>query len=67
MKTQKAMVIFGTRPEAIKLAPLVRALQKDSRFTCTTVFTGQHRDMVKPILEWFDITPTYTLDVMAHK
>ncbi|MCP5405595.1 MAG: UDP-N-acetylglucosamine 2-epimerase (non-hydrolyzing) [Pseudomonadaceae bacterium] len=67
MKTQKVMVAFGTRPEVIKLAPLILALQDDPRFSLTTVFTGQHRDMAQPMMEWFGITPHHTLDVMAHK
>lgn len=61
------MVVFGTRPEAIKLAPMVLALQNDPRFDLCTVSTGQHREMLWPILEWFNITPHHTLDVMAPK
>lgn len=58
------MVVFGTRPEAIKVAPLIKALEADSRFTVCTVNTGQHREMLAPILEWFGLQPTHTLDVM---
>ncbi|GAB5387663.1 MAG: UDP-N-acetylglucosamine 2-epimerase (non-hydrolyzing) [Alphaproteobacteria bacterium] len=58
------LVIFGTRPEAIKMAPVVKALERDSRFNARTLVTGQHRDMVKPILKLFDITPDYDLDLM---
>lgn len=61
------MVVLGTRPEAIKLAPLILALQNDARFTLCTVATGQHREMLWPILEWFAIKPHHTLDVMAPK
>ncbi len=61
---QHVMVVFGTRPEAIKLAPLAKALENDKRFKLTLVSTGQHKEMVRPILEWFDLKPTYTLDVM---
>ena len=61
------MVTFGTRPEAIKVAPIIRALRDDSRFDCTVVFTGQHKEMVLPIIDWFKIEPDYTLSVMAHK
>ncbi|TKW60846.1 MAG: UDP-N-acetylglucosamine 2-epimerase (non-hydrolyzing) [Blastochloris viridis] len=64
---QKIMVVFGTRPEAIKVAPLILALKNDPRFKLCTVATGQHREMLWPILEWFNITPDYTLDVMAPK
>ncbi len=62
---QKVMVVFGTRPEAIKLAPMVLALRADPRFDLCTVSTGQHREMLWPILDWFDIKPDHTLDVMA--
>lgn len=64
-RTQKVMVVFGTRPEAIKLAPLVLALQADPRFTLCIVSTGQHREMLWPILDWFGVTPHHTLDVMT--
>lgn len=67
MKTQKVMVVLGTRPEVIKLAPLVLALQDDPRYTVTTVFSGQHRDMAVPMMEWFGIKPDHTLDVMVPK
>ncbi|MBI1308667.1 MAG: UDP-N-acetylglucosamine 2-epimerase (non-hydrolyzing) [Proteobacteria bacterium] len=64
---RKVMVVLGTRPEAIKLAPLILALQEDSRFQLVIVSSGQHRDYLAPILEWFHITPHHTLDVMAPK
>lgn len=64
---QKVMVVFGTRPEAIKLAPMVLALQNDPRFELCIVSTGQHREMLWPILEWFGVKPHHTLDVMAPK
>lgn len=60
----RLMLVFGTRPEAIKLAPLVVALQNDARFEPIIVNTGQHREMLTPILEWFGITPHHTLSVM---
>ncbi len=62
---RKVMVVFGTRPEAIKVAPLIKALAEDARFNLCTVNTGQHREMLLPILNWFNIQPDYTLDVMA--
>jgi UDP-N-acetylglucosamine 2-epimerase (non-hydrolysing) len=64
---QKVMVVLGTRPEAIKLAPLILALKADPRFDLCTVSTGQHREMLWPILDWFGITPDHTLDVMAPR
>ncbi|HEX2859235.1 MAG TPA: UDP-N-acetylglucosamine 2-epimerase (non-hydrolyzing) [Alphaproteobacteria bacterium] len=63
--TRKVMVVMGTRPEGIKLAPLVLALQNDPRYELVTVSSGQHRDMILPVLQWFSIKPHHTLDVMA--
>jgi UDP-N-acetylglucosamine 2-epimerase (non-hydrolysing) len=62
---KRIMVVWGTRPEAIKLAPLARALANDSRFEPILVSTGQHREMLWPILEWFNLKPHHTLDVMS--
>lgn len=62
--SKKVLVIFGTRPEAIKLAPVVLALGKDDRFEVSTCSTGQHRDMVKPVCEFFGIVPDHDLEVM---
>lgn len=60
------MVIFGTRPEAIKMAPLVTELQKHpDTFEAIACSTGQHRDMLKQVLDVFEIEPTHELDVMV--
>lgn len=61
---QRLMVVLGTRPEAVKLAPLVQALQRDPRFEFTLVNTGQHKEMLQPFLEWFGLKPTHNLSVM---
>ncbi len=58
------LLIFGTRPEAIKMAPLVRTLQTDSRFNVTMCVTAQHREMLDQVLDWFEIRPDYDLDLM---
>lgn len=58
------LVVFGTRPEAIKLAPFILNAKKDPRFKIHVCSTGQHREMLKPILSFFDITPDYDLDLM---
>ena len=59
------MLIFGTRPEAIKMAPLVKALQAEpARFETIVTVTGQHRQMLDQVLHLFDITPDYDLDIM---
>lgn len=62
---QKIMLVFGTRPEAIKMAPLVKEFQKNSEHFQTIVcVTGQHRQMLDQVLELFEITPDYDLDIM---
>jgi UDP-N-acetylglucosamine 2-epimerase (non-hydrolysing) len=59
------LVTFGTRPEAVKMAPLVRALQADAeRFRVTVVVTAQHREMVDQVIDVFGLTPEYDLDLM---
>ena len=66
MKKLKVMVVFGTRPEAIKMAPLVLELQKHSDCIETiTVVTAQHRQMLDQVLETFRIQPNYDLDIMG--
>lgn len=58
------MPIFGTRPEAIKMAPIVSALQADERFECIVTVTGQHREMLDQVNELFGITPDHDLDIL---
>lgn len=66
MEKLKVMVVFGTRPEAIKMAPLVLELQKHSDSIETiTVVTAQHRQMLDQVLETFRIQPNYDLDIMG--
>lgn len=57
-------VVIGTRPEAIKLAPVVRCIQASGWARCTVVLTGQHRDLVEPILNQFGLTVAHDLEVM---
>ncbi len=64
MKKVKVLIAFGTRPEAIKMAPLVLALRRDARFKTLTVLTGQHREMVDQVLRVFGIRPDRDLDLM---
>lgn len=61
---KKIMTIFGTRPEGIKMAPLVNALKHDSDLECVVVNTAQHREMLDQVLELFEIIPDYDLDCM---
>lgn len=65
MKPIKLFIVFGTRPEAIKMAPLVIEAQKDSRFEVKTIVTGQHREMLDSILNSFHIIPDYNLNIMS--
>lgn len=60
----KVLLVFGTRPEAIKMAPLVKALQADSYFDARVAVTAQHREMLDQVLELFALEPNYDLDVM---
>ncbi|MBE5201371.1 MULTISPECIES: non-hydrolyzing UDP-N-acetylglucosamine 2-epimerase [Pectobacterium] len=60
----KVLTVFGTRPEAIKMAPLVHALAQDGAFESRICVTAQHREMLDQVLRLFDITPDYDLDIM---
>lgn len=64
--TLRVMTVYGTRPEAIKCAPLVKALEASPDFEGITVVTGQHREMLDQVNELFGITPDHDLDVMSH-
>lgn len=64
---KKIMLVFGTRPEAIKMAPLVKAFQNDpERFQTIVCVTGQHRQMLDQVLNLFEITPDYDLNIMKQ-
>src|SRR5699024_8896582 len=63
---KKIMTIFGTRPEAIKMAPLVSELKNDPELQPIVVVTAQHREMLDSVLETFDITPDYDLNIMKQ-
>ncbi len=60
----KIMVIFGTRPEGIKMAPLINALKQEEEIQCVVVNTAQHREMLDQVLCLFDIEPDYDLNLM---
>lgn len=64
--TFRVMTVYGTRPEAIKCAPVVKALEASPDFEGITVVTGQHREMLDQVNELFGITPDHDLDVMSH-
>ena len=64
---KKIMLVFGTRPEAIKMAPLVKAFQeKKEDFETIVCVTGQHREMLDQVLHLFDIKPNYDLNIMKQ-
>ncbi|MFC6314255.1 non-hydrolyzing UDP-N-acetylglucosamine 2-epimerase [Lapidilactobacillus achengensis] len=67
VKQIKVMTVFGTRPEAIKMAPLVLELQRRPEFKEITVVTAQHRQMLDQVLAIFKITPDYDLDIMKQR
>ncbi|HBT3181222.1 UDP-N-acetylglucosamine 2-epimerase (non-hydrolyzing) [Klebsiella aerogenes] len=64
MSAIKILSIFGTRPEAIKMAPVVECLKGDSRFESKVCVTAQHREMLDQVLQLFNITPDYDLNIM---
>ncbi|MBB2954360.1 UDP-N-acetylglucosamine 2-epimerase (non-hydrolyzing) [Sphingobacterium faecium] len=61
---KKNLIVFGTRPEAIKMAPLVKEFQKHPELDTKVCVTAQHREMLDQVLEFFDITPDYDMDLM---
>ncbi|HCR3984243.1 TPA: UDP-N-acetylglucosamine 2-epimerase (non-hydrolyzing) [Kluyvera ascorbata] len=61
----KVLTVFGTRPEAIKMAPLVHALAKDPHFEAKVCVTAQHREMLDQVLNLFSIVPDYDLNIMS--
>jgi len=60
----KILFVFGTRPEAIKLAPVVRELSLQPNFDCKLCVTGQHREMLAQVLQLFDLQPDWNLEIM---
>lgn len=66
MTTKKYLFVFGTRPEAIKMAPVLQALQNDPLAKCVVCVTGQHQELLDSVLSLFNIKPDYHLRVMSH-
>lgn len=64
---KKILIVFGTRPEAIKMSPLILKLKKNPSFKTIVCVTGQHREMLNQVLDTFDIRPDYNLDIMKNK
>lgn len=67
MSTKKIITIFGTRPEAIKMAPLVKELEKREQIESKVCVTAQHREMLDQVLELFNIKPDFDLNIMKTK
>lgn len=67
MEKIKVLSVFGTRPEAVKMAPLVKELEKREEFDSMVCVTAQHREMLDQVLEIFDIKPDYDLNIMVEK
>lgn len=67
MSKLKVVIILGTRPEAIKLAPVIRHLRQDDRFQVWVITTGQHRQMVGQVLDLFQIQPDFDLEIMRPR
>jgi UDP-N-acetylglucosamine 2-epimerase (non-hydrolysing) len=66
MTVRRVMTIYGTRPEAIKMAPLVRQLRCHRDLECVVAVTGQHREMLDQVNDLFDIAPAHDLNLMTH-
>lgn len=64
---KKVMLVFGTRPEAIKMCPLVKELQKRKELSVTVCVTGQHKEMLKQVLDVFEVIPDYDLAIMQDR
>ncbi|CAM4155024.1 UDP-N-acetylglucosamine 2-epimerase (non-hydrolyzing) [Aeromonas bestiarum] len=64
MKAQRVLIVFGTRPEAIKMAPIVKAFQANRKIDVRVCVTGQHREMLDQVLNLFEIEPEYDLNIM---
>ena len=64
---KKIMIVFGTRPEAIKMCPLVNELKKHENLKMTVCVTGQHRQMLDQVLQAFNVVPDYDLSIMKDK
>ena len=63
---KKILILFGTRPEAIKMAPLVQGFKNDLTFNVKVCVTAQHREMLDQVLSFFNIIPDYDLNLMKQ-
>ena len=65
--TIKIVAVMGTRPEAVKMAPVVQALRADSAFAVTVALTAQHREMLDQVMRQFELTGDVDLDIMQPR
>lgn len=63
----KVFVVFGTRPEAIKMCPLVLKLKEEKNIECVVCLTGQHKEMLKQVMDTFDVQEDYNLEIMKNR
>ena len=63
---KKIMIVFGTRPEAIKMCPLIKEFRKEKEYQTIVCVTGQHREMLDQVLQAFEIAPDYNLGIMKE-
>src|SRR5260370_17678395 len=66
MRKTKYLFVFGTRPEAIKMAPVLQALERDTEGECGVCVTGEYEELLASVLSLFRISPDYQLRVMSH-
>jgi len=66
IKQKKVMIVFGTRPEAIKMAPVIQALRQKESVLCQVIVTAQHREMLDQVLKLFKIVPDFDLNLMRQ-
>lgn len=64
---KKIFFVFGTRPEAIKMAPIIKQMEKDANYIIKTIITGQHKTMIYQVLNFFQIDPDYDLNIMTNE
>ena len=67
MNKIKVMLVFGTRPEAVKMCPLIKKMEKDNRIEPIVCVTSQHKEMLSSVLEMFNVIPDYDLEIMKHE
>ena len=64
---KKVMIVFGTRPEAIKMCPLVKEMEKSPLLETVVCVSGQHREMLRQVMDIFDVKAKHDLDIMKQE